>query len=105
MLSSDDAPRIAAAFELGELAAMTGPVARGVIGQIWRLDTDRGSWTQTEWFEQPDVDELAEGVAFQEAVNVRGVPTPTTVRTAYGDWRINLDGARVQLRGWGRLLD
>lgn len=105
MLSSDDAPRIAAAFELGELAAMTGPVARGVIGQIWRLDTDRGSWAVKEWFEQPDVDELAEGVAFQEAASARGVPTPTTVRTPNGDWRINLDGALVRAQGWVALLD
>lgn len=100
MLSAADAPRIAEAFDLGEAAAMHGPVARGVIGQVWRLETDRGTWAAKEWFEQPDVDELAEGVAFQEEALALGIPAPPTVRAPDGDWMIVLDGAPIRVQGW-----
>jgi thiamine kinase-like enzyme len=100
MLSAADAPRIAAAFDLGEAGEMHGPVARGVIGQIWRLETDRGSWAVKEWFEQPDLGELIEGVVFQEAAMAAGVPAPPVGRTAGGDWSIELDGELVRVQGW-----
>src|SRR6476469_5403665 len=105
MLSAVDAPRIAAAFGLGEAGDMHGPVARGVIGQIWRLETDRGAWAVKEWFERPDADELAEGVAFQEAAIAAGVPAPSIVRTPERDWAIELDGAPVRVQGWVDLRD
>jgi len=104
MLSAADAPRIAVAFDLGAAESMTGPVARGVIGQIWRLETDRGAWAVKEWFEQPDLAELAEGVAFQEAAMAAGVPAPPVVRTAGGDWSIQLDGELVRVQGWVDML-
>jgi phosphotransferase family enzyme len=100
MLSAADAPRISAAFELGKATEMTGPVARGVIGQIWRMETDRGVWAVKEWFERPDADELAEGVAFQEAAIAAGIPAPSIVRTPQRGWAIELDGAPVRLQGW-----
>jgi aminoglycoside phosphotransferase (APT) family kinase protein len=105
MLSAADAPRIATAFGLGEAALMTGPVARGVIGQIWRMETERGAWAVKEWFEPPDTDELAEGVAFQEAAIAAGVPAPSVVSTPAGSWRIDLDGAPVRVQGWVDLQD
>jgi hypothetical protein len=100
MLSAADGPPIAAAFELGQGAAMTGPVARGVIGQVWRLETERGTWAVKEWFEQPDVAELAEGVAFQDEAVALGVPAPSTVRTPGGDWVIVVDEAPVRVQVW-----
>lgn len=100
MLSAADGPPIAAAFELGQGAAMTGPVARGVIGQVWRLETERGTWAVKEWFEQPDVAELAEGVAFQDEAVALGVPAPSTVRTPGGDWMIVVDEAPVRVQVW-----
>jgi Phosphotransferase enzyme family len=105
MLSAADAPRIAVAFGLGEAGDMHGPVARGVIGQIWRLETDRGSWAVKEWFEQPDMSELAEGVAFQEAAMAAGVPAPPVVRTLDGEWSIELDGELVRVQGWVDMRD
>jgi aminoglycoside phosphotransferase (APT) family kinase protein len=105
MLSAADAPHIATAFDLGEAVGMPGPVSRGVIGQVWRLETDRGAWAVKEWFERPDAEELAEGVAFQEAAIAAGVPAPSVVRTPAGSWWIDLDGAPVRVQGWVDLRD
>jgi Ser/Thr protein kinase RdoA (MazF antagonist) len=105
MLTAADAPRIAAELDLGVDAAMTGPVARGVIGQVWRLDTDRGAWAIKEWFEQPDREELTGGVAFQEAAMAAGVPAPPVVRATDGAWAIDVRGELVRAQGWVDLLD
>src|SRR3954463_913507 len=82
MLSDADAARLATAFDLGAPRSLHGPVARGVIGQVWRLETERGAWAVKEWFEPPDMEELAEGVAFQDAAMAAGVPAPPVVRTS-----------------------
>jgi phosphotransferase family enzyme len=105
MLSAADAPRVARAFDLGEAAVLTGPVARGVIGQVWRLQTDRGAWAAKEWFERPDLEELDEGVAFQDEATALGIPAPSTVRTPSGDWMLDLDGAPIRVQGWVDLRD
>jgi hypothetical protein len=105
MLSPADAPRIASAFDLGDAAILIGPVARGVIGQVWRLESDSGAWAVKEWFEPPDLEELAEGVAFQDEAASLGIPAPPTVRTPGGDWLVDLDGARVRVQGWVDLRD
>jgi len=105
MLSAGDAPEVAAAFDLGEVVGMAGPVARGVIGQVWRLETDRGAWAVKEWFERPDIDELNEGVAFQDAAMAAGVPAPPVARTLDGDWAIDLKGAPVRVQTWVDMLD
>lgn len=105
MLSVADASQVAASFDLGDVVAMTGPVARGVIGQIWRLETDRGTWAVKEWFGLPDMDELTEGVGFQEAAMAAGVPAPPVVHASNGSWSIALHGAPVRAQGWVDLLD
>jgi Ser/Thr protein kinase RdoA (MazF antagonist) len=105
MLSSADASRVADAFDLGATRLMTGPVARGVIGQVWRLETDRGTWAVKEWFAAPDMEELAEGVAFQDAAMAAGVPAPPVARTPSGDWSSDLDGAPIRVQGWVDLRD
>ena len=105
MLSPAHGPRIADRFALGVAGGMTGPVARGVVGQIWRLETDRGSWAVKEWFEPPEVEELAEGVAFQEAAAAAGIPSPPTARAPDGAWLADLDGTAVRVQGWVDLRD
>ncbi len=100
MLSPAHGPQVADRFDLGVAAGMTGPVARGVVGQIWRLETDRGSWAVKEWFEPPALDGLAEGVAFQEAAAAAGIPSPPTVRAPDGSWLAELDGTAVRVQAW-----
>jgi Ser/Thr protein kinase RdoA (MazF antagonist) len=100
MLSDADAARLATAFDLGAPRSLHGPVARGVIGQVWRLETERGAWAVKEWFEPPDMEELAEGVAFQDAAMAAGVPAPPVVRTSNGHWAIEVHGAPVRVQAW-----
>jgi thiamine kinase-like enzyme len=105
MLSPAHGTRIADRFGLGVAGGMVGPVARGVVGQIWRLETDRGSWAVKEWIEPPAVEELAEGVAFQEAAAAAGIPSPSTARAPDGAWLADLDGTAIRVQRWVDLRD
>ncbi len=105
MLRAADAARVAATYGLGDVLAFTGPVARGVIGQIWRLDTSLGSWAVKEWFEEPVAEELEEGARFQEAAAAAGVPSPPVIRTATGSLLAQLDGTITRIQGWVELND
>src|SRR6186713_1009008 len=105
MLRAADAPRVAATYGLGDALNFTGPVARGVIGQIWRLDTSIGSWAVKEWFDEPDRAEVEEGARFQKAAADAGIPSPPVVRTASGDLLAQLDGTTTRVQGWVELND
>jgi fructosamine-3-kinase len=93
VLSGTDGPQVAAAFGLVPLdtgdgppvaPALTGPVARGQVGQVWRLDTAAGPYAVKEWFASPDPAVVALDADFAEAARRHGVHTPCTVRTADG---------------------
>ena len=43
VLRPSDADAVAGAYGLGHPARLEGPVARGQLGQVWRLDTERGA--------------------------------------------------------------
>ena len=51
MLESSYASFIAERFSLGDRATLTGPVARGELGQVWRLTTPNGRWAVKEPFQ------------------------------------------------------
>jgi aminoglycoside phosphotransferase (APT) family kinase protein len=105
MLTPADADTIAGTFGLGDVVRFAGPVARGVIGQIWRLGTSSGIWAVKEWFGRPDVDELEEGTAFHEAAMGVGVPAPPVVRTPDGRLWIEVGGTTTRVQGWVDLND
>jgi Ser/Thr protein kinase RdoA (MazF antagonist) len=100
MLTVADAGAVAACFDLGRDAVLTGPVARGEQGRIWRLTTARGTWAVKEPFEPPPAEEAEEAAAFQEAAVAAGVPAPTVVRTVDGGVFADASGASVRLFGW-----
>ena len=80
MLTTADAAALADRFDVGADPSLSGPVARGEQGQIWRLTTSRGAWAVKEPFEAPPPDEAEEEAAFQEAAVAAGVPAPPVVR-------------------------
>ncbi|MFZ1489125.1 MAG: hypothetical protein WAS51_04235 [Ilumatobacteraceae bacterium] len=53
MLDPLDADQIARAYSLGGDALISGPVARGEVGQVWKLTTDAGVFAVKEPFERP----------------------------------------------------
>ena len=105
MLREVDADAIAAAYRLGAGARLYGPVARGEMGQIWRLETGDATWAVKEWFEEPDLEELEEGCAFQEAAAASGVPSPALLHAAGGSSLTELDGIVVRVQAWVDLLE
>jgi hypothetical protein len=100
MLSSGDADGVAACFGLGGAAVMSGPVARGEPGQVWRVETARGRWAVKEPFDAPVPEEVADDAAYQDAVRAAGVPMPEIVRTVDGDVLAGVGSAIVRVYGW-----
>lgn len=100
MLSLGDADRVAAQFGLGGDAVMSGPVARGELGQVWCIATERGRWAVKEPFDAPSRDEAADDATYQEAVRAAGVPMPALVRAVDGDVLAGVGSAIVRVYQW-----
>jgi Ser/Thr protein kinase RdoA (MazF antagonist) len=100
MLRADDRDTIAAAFGLDDARSLTGPVARGEEGQVWRLETTRGAWAVKEAFDPLDEPEIAEATAFQEAASRAGVATPAVVRTLAGEVVLACAATHVRVYEW-----
>src|SRR5712671_2246624 len=100
MLDARDADEIAARFRLGTEAVLTGPVARGEVGQVWRLTTSLGDWAVKEPFEPPTTVEVNDDAAYQDAVRAAGVPMPAVVRTSDGEVLAEIRSAPVRVYEW-----
>ena len=104
MLSPAHGPAIAAAFDLGDAATLTGPVARGEQGQVWRLDTERGAFAVKDPFiEMSAADALADA-DYQDAVRAAGVPMPQPLRTPDGRVLVEVAGAPARVYRWVDVL-
>ena len=84
MLTAPDAEAVAAAYALGRHAHLEGPVARGQLGQVWRLDASTGAYAVKEWFADPDLSEVARDAAFSVSARSEGVLTPQVIPAADG---------------------
>jgi hypothetical protein len=105
MLAQGDAAAIADLYELGDAAVLVGPVARGEVGQVWRLSTSAGSWAVKEPFEPPSVAETMDDAAFQDLVRASGVPMPGVVRTPAGAVLADVGSATVRVYTWVDLCE
>jgi aminoglycoside phosphotransferase (APT) family kinase protein len=105
MLASRDADTIARLYELGDDPVLSGPVARGEVGQVWRLTTSIGSWAVKEPFEAPPAAEADDDAAFQDLVSATGVSMPPVVRTVDGDVLADVGSSIVRVYGWVDLLE
>ncbi|HET8986973.1 MAG TPA: aminoglycoside phosphotransferase family protein [Humibacillus sp.] len=110
MLSAADAHAVARAYGQGRTANLTGPAARGQLGQVWRLDTDEGRYAVKEWFAEPDLSDVARDADFVVAARAQGVMTPTVVRTPSGAVTTSLPsgddpkGTSIRVFEWVDLL-
>jgi hypothetical protein len=77
-------PSIARRFSLGKGATLTGPAARGVLGQVWRLTTSDGAWAVKEPFEPKSETDLEAEARIQEMARDAGIATPGVVRSVDG---------------------
>ena len=100
VLEAGDAQRLANQFGLGDQAVVSGPVASGEQGVVWRLETDAGRFAVKDVFEPTD-EKLARTTAtFQAAADAVGVLTPSVVRTVDGDVFATVGDARVRVYRW-----
>ena len=79
---------------------MVGPVARGEVGQVWRLTTSGGEWAVKETFEPPPLGEVDDHAAFQELVAATGVRVPIVRRTPAGAVMADVHGVLVRVYSW-----
>jgi Ser/Thr protein kinase RdoA (MazF antagonist) len=100
MLEASQAAPIADRYGLGADAVLSGPTARGEQGQMWKLQTSRGTWAVKEPFRRPEEADIAEATAFQEAADAAGVPLPAIVRTVDGRVLADIAGTRVRVYDW-----
>jgi Ser/Thr protein kinase RdoA (MazF antagonist) len=84
VLTPSAAQEVADAYGLDGTSTLTGPVARGQLGQVWRLDTGHGSHAVKEWFATPDLDAASRDADLVDAAREEGVLTPRIRRTATG---------------------
>jgi Ser/Thr protein kinase RdoA (MazF antagonist) len=99
------ADEIADRFALGRALDLTGPHARGHQGEVWRLNTDRGSWAVKRSFAWQDEAELASPAAFQQAAYAAGIATPRVVRSVDGTLLAEVALGLVRVDEWVDLHD
>jgi Ser/Thr protein kinase RdoA (MazF antagonist) len=107
VIDRGDADAIAAAFAAGDVIALDGPVARGEVGQVWKLSTASGAYAVKETFALPDADQVDEAVdhaIFQELAIRAGVPAPGIVRAVDGGVLAEINGTPVRLYEWVDVL-
>ncbi len=105
MLEVGDASEIAERFSLGDQPVLSGPVARGEVGQVWRLSTSLGSFAVKEQFDPFPEDEVREYADYQEAAHAAGIPSPAIVRAGDGGVFLDLRGVQVRVFEWVNLRE
>lgn len=103
MIAATSADTLAGRYGLGDRPRLEGPVARGQLGQVWRLTTTGGSYAVKEWFAGPDLEATRLDAEFSELARAAGVVTPRVVRTVTGDVTTSIDGALIRVHEWVEL--
>ncbi|MFL5736584.1 MAG: phosphotransferase enzyme family protein [Actinomycetota bacterium] len=104
MLDPRSAEEIATRFGVGTDASLSGPTARGRLGQVWQLTTSRGRFAVKESF-GPFEERDGEDAAFSEAARAAGVPAPEVLPAADGSLIIAFGDVEVRMFGWVDLRD
>ena len=105
MLREQDAAAVADAYDLGDSPVLVGPIARGEVGQVWRISTSSGSWAVKEPFDRPSIAEATDDAIFQELVHKSGVRMPGVVKTRTGDVLADVGSATVRVYTWVELCE
>jgi aminoglycoside phosphotransferase (APT) family kinase protein len=105
VLEASSASFIANRYGLGDRATLTGPVARGELGQVWRLNTSNGTWAVKEPFEPKSEAESREEAEIQEVARDAGIPAPGVLRSADGDVSLLVGDVRICVFEWVDVLE
>jgi Ser/Thr protein kinase RdoA (MazF antagonist) len=100
VLDLGHAVEIARRYSLGDDAALSGPVARGELGQVWQLSTSLGTWAVKELFERQLEAEARDYADYQDAVGAVGVRVPTVFRADAEAVLLELGHTQVRVYEW-----
>jgi Ser/Thr protein kinase RdoA (MazF antagonist) len=96
-----DAQEVADAFGLGRASSLSEPVARGELGEIRRLETERGTWAVKQELEPwDDAEDSERAGAFHRACWRAGVPSPEPIAAVTGRFSAELAGEAVRAYTW-----
>lgn len=98
-----DAETLASRFGLGTPKGPLTPIAKGVMGRVWSLETDQGRWAAKELFDWADVTGAETDVALQETAAAAGVSLPRPVRTPTGAVVETVASRRWRVYAWADL--
>jgi hypothetical protein len=104
-VTTTNAQAAADAFNLGRAVLLSDPVARGELGVIRRLETDRGAFAIKQELEGRSVDGAEISTAYHRACWEAGIPTPEPLRTTTGAFTAHVGGAQTRAYSWAELAD
>jgi Ser/Thr protein kinase RdoA (MazF antagonist) len=91
---------LAERFGLGTATSLD-EVARGAMGAVWRLRTDKGTFAAKELFwSEPDEAAIECEVTFRSACAEAGVPSPMPLATTCGAYVVNHGDDRWRVHEW-----
>jgi hypothetical protein len=103
-----DAQDVSFVFGLGTAITLSGPLARGEVGEIRQLVTDRGRWAIKQDLDPPGPEDLAETEAsaqFHHSCWQAGIPTPEPVPSRRGGFVAEVGAEHVRAYAWVDLVD
>ena len=98
-------PELAQRFGLGQITAEPAFVARGAMGQVWRLETAGGRWAVKWLFEWAPADPLPADVAVQLGAAEAGIPLPLPVVAPDGTAVALVGGELARVYHWADLAE
>lgn len=100
-----DAQEVSDAYGLGRAASLSGPVARGELGEVRRLETERGTYAVKQALEAWAAEGVEPSTAYHRACWAAGIPTPEPLPTTGGGFAGFVDGEQVRVYAWVDLDD
>ncbi len=94
---------VAELFSLGTVLHAPAHVARGAMGDVWRLETSGGRWAVKLQFSWAPAGPGPAGVGVQMAAAAAGIPLPLPVLTPAGEAVVLADGQHVRVYEWADL--
>jgi aminoglycoside phosphotransferase (APT) family kinase protein len=82
---------------------LVGPVARGEVGQIWKLTTAAAEWAVKESFEPLSAAAAEHDATLQELVAAAGVTVPSVRRARGGQAVAEVAGSLIRAYSWVEL--
>jgi Ser/Thr protein kinase RdoA (MazF antagonist) len=94
---------LAERFGLGTVLGTPAHVARGAMGEVWRLDTSHGRWAVKWQFPWAPAEPIPADVGVQLAAAAAGIPLPLPVLTPGGEAVVQAGGRHARVYEWADL--